>query len=218
MPTIDDNQTDVDPSWLPVKSELHEWWQIFWLNKTQPFGDPSKKLMEVIETEITGRSGFLSAIDIASGNGRYAIPLAKLGCQVTALEWTEAGINEIRKRAAIERITVRCEQADFVRECNSDRQYEILVCSGLLEEIDPSHHIKVIRGFSRWTAKGGVSIIKYCHEIQGRGTLVPEDFVGPILEAEGMRIEFLHENRNLRRSNATGLFTRTGTVVARKLG
>lgn len=203
--------------WLPDSQNLHGWWESFWDQRTEPFGPPSKNLMPFISDEVAKRqSKTLSAVDIASGNGRYAVPMARLGCQVTALEWTECGIDQIRALALKEGVSVQVEKSDYTRSCHEKRTYDLVVCSGLLEEIDPKHHLDVARGFAAWTAPKGISVIKYCLELEGRGVLVESGLVERVFRDSEMEIVFSNEQENMKTSQATGMGSRTGTVIARK--
>lgn len=156
------------------------------------------------------------AADIASGNGRYAIPMAKLGCEVTAIEWTESGISTIMHRAKTNGVDIVIEQSDYTKACHEERDFHIVVCSGLLEEIDKSFHPAVIEGFANWTRPGGLTIIKYCLELEGRGSLVEDDFVEHMLRKQGMEVLLVDEKPAMKTSAATNMGLRTGTVIARR--
>ena len=50
------------------------------------------------------KEGF-RVLDIGAGSGRYAIPMAKMGCKVVALEPAEAMVGYMRERVAQENLT-----------------------------------------------------------------------------------------------------------------
>ena len=47
----------------------------------------------------------MKVLDIGAGSGRYALPMAKMGCEVTALEPAEAMVSYMRKRVEHEAVT-----------------------------------------------------------------------------------------------------------------
>jgi len=209
--------TQSEDDWFPDEKNLKGWWEDFWGNRETPFGGPSKNLFPTIAEEISDRRGeVLSAIDIASGNGRYAIPMAELGCNVTAFEWTDSGAKRIRELAEDRGLQIKVDQADFTSACFENRSYDLVVCSGLLEEIDPIHHVNAVTSFCRWTSPGGMSAIKYCLELEGRGQLVEAGLTERILRDEGMDIISSFEQEKLKISLATKMGSRTGTVIARQ--
>ncbi len=136
-----------------------KWWDTFW-SKNQDYGLPNETLLEYAKFSKKG----LTAVDIASGNGRYAIALAKIGYKVDAIELSDVGVSRIKKDAKKEKVTVKAEQADFLKVLDKKKQYDVVFCSGLLEELDKKNHEKAIAGFMKWTKPGGLNIVKYCLE------------------------------------------------------
>lgn len=209
--------TRSNEDWFPDAGDLKGWWEDFWEHRDLPFGGPSKNLFPIIAEEIQARAGnSISAIDIASGNGRYAVPMAQLGCTVTALEWTESGAERIRNIALSRGLQINIDKADYIKACIENRSYDLVVCSGLLEEIDPVHHHDVLVGFCRWTSPGGMATIKYCLELEGRGQLVEAGIAERVLLKEGMKIVSADEQHKMKISAATKMGSRTGTVIARQ--
>ncbi|MFH0837416.1 MAG: class I SAM-dependent methyltransferase [Candidatus Aenigmatarchaeota archaeon] len=198
-----------------------EWWNHFWANGNNNYGSPNQKLLQCAEEFIRDRK--LSAVDIASGNGRYAIELAKMGYGVDAIEYADSGVERIRVAAGLANVNVNVLQGDFTELCLNQNYYDLVFCSGLLEEIGKKDHEKVILGFMNWTKPGGINLIKYCLEIRGRGQLVDEGFVKSFYDRAGWKILFFEEQDELHISKAVTLFTdgvdseiRTGTVIAIK--
>ena len=205
--------------WNPNPKDLKGWWERFWSDRQVPFGGPSRNLLPVISAEILSRKGAtLSAVDIGSGNGRYAIPMAELGCSVTALEWTKSGADRVQEMSNNKSVHVDIDRVDYTEACLDHREYDLVVCSGLLEEIDSADHINAITGFARWTSRGGLAVIKYCLELEGRGQLVDAGLTESVLRDQGMHIVSVREEKTMKTSAATKMGIRTGTVIARQPG
>lgn len=198
--------------WPPDPSRPAQWWGEFWARHDQDFGPPSERVIGLAEEFIATR-GHATAVDVASGNGRYAIPLAKMGYAVTALEYTASGVARIRDSATSEGLQITVEQGDFLVLGARERPFDLMLSSGLLEEVPHEVHRQVLEGYVRWTAPGGRNIVKYCLEIEGRGQLVADGLVPHFYERLGWDVRLVRENGVMKPSRA-GIVLRTGTVVA----
>jgi cyclopropane fatty-acyl-phospholipid synthase-like methyltransferase len=202
------------------------WWENFWNTESADYGAPSKTLLERSSEffeQLKKDTASPTAVDIGSGNGRYAIPLAKRGYITDALELTSAGVERLRRTAELEGVVINARQGDFTTCYLEPRQYNLVISSGLIEEVDPAHHKNLVTGFQNWTAPGGYALIKYCLEIKGRGQLVEDGLVPKLFRHPGWEILYVEEEQNMHPSKAQ--FTqqgqidseiRTGTVIARK--
>jgi SAM-dependent methyltransferase len=202
--------------WPPDPSRPAEWWDGFWSLSDQDFGPPSERVLEWAQDGIAAR-GSATAADVASGNGRYAVPLARMGYAVTAVEFAPSGAARIREAAAAHDVSVAVEHGDFLELGTQTRSFDLVLSSGLLEEIPPDTHRQVLEGYARWTAPGGRNIVKYCLEIEGRGHLVQGRLVPDFYERLGWDLRLVRENQVMKPSRA-GLVLRTGTVVADRPG
>ena len=200
--------------WPPPVSlkDNRDWWDLFWTDElAKGFGKPSKSLLKFIPPPRLGAT----AIDIASGNGRYAIELAKLGYLTTVLELTDAGLNGISQLAKARGLEIASMQGDFIELRNEKYCYDLIVCSGLLEEIPKSSHKQVVTGFLNWTKPGGLVISRYCLEIVGRGILVDDDATIKYFSPESWDIVFYKELKEIKPSKG-GFDIRHGTIIAQR--
>ncbi|MFA6269237.1 MAG: NUDIX domain-containing protein [archaeon] len=196
-----------------------EWWDKFWENQTQDFGTARKELLDFAEKFAEGKEG-LTAIDVASGNGRYAIPLAKLGYNVTALELSSEGVKRIREYAKREGVVVKAEQGDLVLVCKQKREYDLVFCSGGIEELDKEDQLTTVKGLMDWTKPNGLNIIKFCLEIEGRGKLVESGNIEGMYKKANWQIIYQYEEPQIRESVANITFEkklRTSTIVAKRI-
>lgn len=209
-----------------TSGRTQDWWEDFWKKKSNEYGAPNEKFLAYAEEYFLNNSAEskLDAVDIASGNGRYAIELAKIGYRVDALEYAQSGVDRISEAARAAGVEVNAHQGDFTILCSEYRGYDLVLSSGLLEEIAKDHHESAIIGYQNWTKVGGLNMIKYCLEISGRGQLVEEDFVKKFYDNDSWEIIFYKEKPKLSHSKASINFTdevdawiRTGTLVAKKL-
>jgi cyclopropane fatty-acyl-phospholipid synthase-like methyltransferase len=199
-----------------------KWWEDFWIQHNKGYGGPNEKILGFANDFIKDKKN-LTAIDIASGDGRYAIPLAKMGYIVDAIEYADSGVKRIKDNATSAGLSVNAIQGDIIELCQEKKQYDLVLSSGLLEEIDQKYHEQVVNGFINWTKPGGLNIIKYCLWIKGRGVLTKTDFVKPIYEKVGWNILSFETPSEIQKSNANIKFDAhieseimTETVIAIK--
>jgi hypothetical protein len=190
------------------------WWQLFWEDESHVgFGAPSDGLLNWIPEVAPGDRK--TAADIASGNGRYAIELALRGYETTAIELTQSGASRILRNALNLGCTINIETSDFLAHSALSRSYDVIVCSGLLEEIPREAYPTVIAGFLNWSAPGGIVINRYCLEIEGRGVFVEDAYVSSLYDLRVWDIIFQEELTCLKMSKG-GFNVRHGTVIARR--
>ncbi|RGC68149.1 Methyltransferase domain protein [Micromonospora sp. MW-13] len=198
--------------WPPDPSRPAQWWDEFWAQRDQDFGPPSERVVELAEEFLAAR-GAATAVDVASGNGRYAVPLARMGYAVTAIEYTSSGAARIRDAATAQGVRLAVEQGDFLVLGARPRPFDLVLSSGLLEEVPAGDQLRALEGYVRWTAPHGRNIVKYCLEIDGRGPLVADGLVPRFYERLGWDLRLVRENQAMKPSRA-GIVLRTGTVAA----
>lgn len=72
-----------------------------------------------------------SVLDLACGDGRNALFLAGNGFEVTAVDFSEAALNRLKRFAEKERLTVYTQQIDLCCEENFDSlgNFDMIVCN-----------------------------------------------------------------------------------------
>lgn len=101
-----------------------------------------------------------SVLDLGCGPGRYALPLARLGCEVTGVDRTEAFLEEARRRAVEDGVDlelVRADMREFVRPGAFDVAISMLTSFGYFE--DPADDLMVLGGVLESLRPGGVLLI-----------------------------------------------------------
>lgn len=101
-----------------------------------------------------------------------------------------------------------------------DRQYNVVFCLGFLEDIDKEMHKKAINTLIKWTAPGGINIVKYCLKISERGKLVDDQVISKIYGDNNWHILFEEEENGLHKSIANIInenYIRTGTIIAKNV-
>ncbi len=198
-----------------------EWWDNFWKNPDQHFGEPRQSLIDVVEDHRSTleHKNAVSIVDIGSGNGRYAIPFAQLGYETTVIEKSETACEIISQRAIHEGVDVTIIHNDILRlDLRDDQAFDIVFSSGLLEEIVSEDQLTAVDHIKRLTKIDGLLVLKYCLEIKDRGVTVREGLIGPLfIDDPEWEVRSIETDPEMRESNATIDFEnrlRTETIIA----
>ncbi len=101
-----------------------------------------------------------AVLDLGCGPGRHALPLARAGLEVTAIDTSEVLLDELRRRAADERleIEIRCEDMrEFARPDAFDAIFVMWTSFGYFE--DEADHDRVLAGIFESLKPGGVVVL-----------------------------------------------------------
>ncbi len=203
------------------------WWEDFWKDPICGYGEPGKTLPRFASEfyrDLLKSGHEPKAVDIGSGDGRYAATLAEIGYQTDALELTDSGVARILKLAQQKNVHVKAEQGDFTKLWSIDKDYDVVISAGLIEEIDPINHKNIVQGYKNWTRVGGYVLLKYCLEIAGRGELIEKGLVPRLFTNKNWKVIFCEEETEMHPSRAkyttedgVDSAVMTGTLVAQKL-
>ncbi len=200
--------------WPPPRDveENAKWWNSFWDEEFENgFGKASRAILDFIPQPLEG----CTAVDIASGNGRYALLLAQMGYQTTALELSASGVAGIKTKAEKLELELNVIHGDFFLESQKEKTFDLILCSGLLEEIPCSTFKAVVDGFVNWSRHGTIVINRYCLEINGRGILIEDDGVIKLYDPKLWEIIHYNELKYLKPSKG-GFDIRHGTIVVKR--
>jgi len=200
--------------WPPPEgsgTQTRAWWESFW--ESSNFGPPSPGLLELYDRFVDGAS---TAADVGCGNGRYAVELALRGLTVTAVDFSVVALERARANAATAAVKVNTRCLDVAADSVvADVLFDVVLSSGLLEELSPSGRANALRHISTWTRPGGLTVLRYCLDIDGRGPLVPRGIVRAYYDNADWEILFAEERTQAKVSHG-GFMACTGTLVARR--
>lgn len=123
--------------------------------------------------QIAGQLSPGTALDLATGDGRNAIWLAQRGWDVTAVDFSEAGLDIGRQRETEAGLSINWQLGD-VTEWAPEQQFDLITITYL--HLSETVNTAVIRGVSQWVAPGGtLLVIGHDKENLVRGTGGPQD-------------------------------------------
>ena len=101
-----------------------------------------------------------AVLDLGCGPGRHALPLARAGLDVTAMDTSEYLLDDLRRRAEEERlqIDIRCEDMrEFARPGSFDAVFVMWTTFGYFE--DEADHDRVLENIFDSLKPGGVVVL-----------------------------------------------------------
>jgi len=102
----------------------------------------------------------LPVLDLGCGYGRQAIPLARRGYRVEAVDLSPGLLDVARDLAAKYQVTITFREVNLVTDRYSDRTDWRQVCLfDVIEHMPPEHRVEVIRRITEVMAPGGVLLI-----------------------------------------------------------
>jgi SAM-dependent methyltransferase len=135
----------------------------FWA-ETYPFEFPGPVIdAGAAEVDrVTALSGVRggAALDLGCGPGRHAIPLARRGFRVTAVDLSTFQLAKARDRATAARLSIELLQSDmraFVRAGAFDLALSLFTSFGYCE--DPADDLRVLRNVRKSLRSGGILVM-----------------------------------------------------------
>lgn len=123
--------------------------------------------------QIAGQLNPGTALDLASGDGRNAIWLARRGWQVTAVDFSAEGLDIARSRAEAEGVSIEWQLGD-AKNWEPKHTFDLITITYL--HLDEAANAAVIRRASQWLSDGGtLLVIGHDKENLTHGTGGPQD-------------------------------------------
>ena len=128
----------------------------------EPLGPPAEEVLGLLHR--LPRSA--RVLDLGCGDGRDALPLARAGHRVTAVDRSRHTLESIRRLATREGVAVREESAAGLELVHADVRhmspldhYDLIIVRGLLHLLDPVDRDWVLERIRRHTRPGGWHVV-----------------------------------------------------------
>ena len=119
-------------------------------------GEPNEQVKAAMETR--AESG--SALDLGCGSGNDAVYMAKQGWDVTGVDFMPQALEMTAEYAAENNVSVRTFEADVV-EWDSDEQFDLVLDSGLMHNMDRAKIPKYKRRILDWLKPDGDFVLAH---------------------------------------------------------
>lgn len=137
-------------------------WDAAYRADTRPFGPPSLEILELLDRLPRGAR----VLDLGCGDGRNAIPLARAGHRVTAVDRSRAALAALRRAALREGsssdeespLGIEIVEADLAVMCPLEH-YDLVIAHGVLHLLAPHDRDALIERVRRHTRPGGWNVI-----------------------------------------------------------
>ena len=93
-------------------------------------------------------------LDLGSGQGRNALPLARRGCQVTGIDTSQVSVDTVNRLAAEEKLPLDAILEDF-RTFEPPRSFDAVLCFGLMQTLNLQGCASLVERLHHWTRPGG---------------------------------------------------------------
>lgn len=133
-----------EPFWETTYSDL---------NATS-FGEASKEILELIPMLPAGAQ----VLDLGCGDGRNAIPLARAGFDVTAIDISRSGVQKLTTLAEREGLQIQARVVDMIAY-KIPRKYDLIISHGCLHFVERNHWERLIRTIKTHTTTNGFNAI-----------------------------------------------------------
>ncbi|MEW9807447.1 class I SAM-dependent methyltransferase [Mesorhizobium marinum] len=100
-------------------------------------------------------SGRSDALDLGCGVGRHALALARMGFNVDALDGSEAGIAQLRRDAALERLPIQANQGSMSELPFAGDSFDYLLAFNVIYHGDPEVLAATLAEIARVLRPGG---------------------------------------------------------------
>jgi len=114
--------------------------------------EPNRHVVEEVRALAPGR-----ALDLACGEGRHAVWLARLGWRVTAVDFSEVAIAKGQARVARERVDVDFRHADLLDYEPEPRAFDLVLV--LFLQLPPDERQLVLARAESALAPGGTFVL-----------------------------------------------------------
>lgn len=101
-------------------------------------------------------------LDIGAGQGRNSLPLARSGCQVTALDPSPVALETIRQAAAAEELDITYVQQDFMT-FEPPGVFDVILCFGLVQILRYQECASLVTRLHQWLRPGGTLFLTAWH-------------------------------------------------------
>lgn len=118
------------------------------------YGDPAS----IVKTLATLLASGARVLDLGAGDGRHSIYLAGIGCEVTAVDLSEAGIEKLERLAKNQNLNITSIHADL-GQWDIDTDYDAIICINTLQHLRTESALKLLEEIQQRTKTGGFNAL-----------------------------------------------------------
>ncbi|MBU0961266.1 MAG: methyltransferase domain-containing protein, partial [Proteobacteria bacterium] len=126
------------------------------------FGDASQEIVALMPLLPAGAK----VLDLGSGDGRNAIPLARAGFNVTAIDISKTGIQKLNTLSMSEGLSIQASVGNMTTFVFHEK-YDLIISHGCLHFVERNDWERLIKEFKTHTILNGLNVITvFTNDIQ----------------------------------------------------
>lgn len=138
-----------------MKNNLEQYNSFYAKSDSHTYGKPADFLEKIYELVPTGL-----VLDLGGGDGRYAIPMAKKGYDVTVVDTSEIALQKLHKFAEAAGVELEAEQADL-STWQIDKAYDAILGIVIFQHLQKPDAWRLLGEMKEKTKPGGVNAFVY---------------------------------------------------------
>lgn len=140
---------------------MKEFWNERYNTKENIYGDIPNDFLVFASSQIPPQAKILC---LAEGEGRNALYLAKQGHDVSAVDFSEVGINKLKAQAKLQKINIHAEVADLNEYDIGQNKWDVIVA--IFSHLPPLLREKVHHNAALGLKDNGLFIMEAYHPLQ----------------------------------------------------
>ena len=130
------------------------WEKAYRTGTSDPFGDASPEILELLTWLPVGSS----VLDLGCGAGRNALPLARAGMTVTAVDVSQAACAMMTQIAAESSLPISVVQRDL-RTYDFIDHYDVVIAHGILHLLPTTERAQLLKRMQSHTRPSGANVV-----------------------------------------------------------
>lgn len=121
---------------------------------------PQEFIINTISRMFNGNLKGIKILETGCGKGLDSIALAKMGADVTVVDFSESALEELQRVCSEESITIKIKQDDLRNVEFKDNSFDCIFHSGVLEHFEENDQIYILQNQRHWLKENGFLFVE----------------------------------------------------------
>lgn len=138
-----------------MKNDIERYNNFFSQSSEHTYGKPADFLEKIYQLIESG-----DVLDLGAGDGRYALPLAEKGFNVTALDTSKVALDKLESFAKNKSLNITTEVVDLT-DWKFDKDYDVILGVVIFQHLQKDDATRLLEEMKRHTKPGGMHALVY---------------------------------------------------------